>query len=67
MEALLLWLGRGAAVLGLLICVWAGVTRFRGSFFAGGFQIGTLLLGGMALMLVACVCFLWAITTRPRA
>jgi len=66
MEILLLWVGRLAGLAGALLCGWAALTRLSGSFFAGGFQIGTLLLAGMAAMLVACVCFLMILTSRSR-
>jgi len=66
MEILLLWVGRLAGLAGALLCGWAALTRLSGSFFAGGFQIGTLLLAGMAAMLVACVCFLEVLTNRAR-
>jgi hypothetical protein len=66
MEAMLLWVGRGAGVLGMLVCLWAIVGRLSGSYFAGGFQIGTLLQAGMAALLVSCVCFLWLLTSKTR-
>ena len=66
MEGLLLLAGRITGIVGLLLCVWAGVVRMTGSYFAAGFQIGTLLLAGMAMMVLACVCFLWVLTGRPR-
>ena len=66
MEGLLLWVGRLAGLGGALLCAWAAATRLSGSYFAGGFQIGTLLLAGMAAMLAACVCFLVVLTSRPR-
>lgn len=66
MESLLLWVGRLAGLAGVLICGWAVFTRFSGDFFAGGFQVGTLLLAGMAAMVVACFCFLMVLTNRPR-
>ena len=66
MESLLLLVGRLVGLIGMLVCGWAVATRLSGSFFAGGFQIGTLLLAGMAAMLVACLCFLVALTNRPR-
>jgi hypothetical protein len=66
MEILLLWVGRLAGLAGVLICGWAVFVRLSGDFFAGGFQVGTLLLAGIAAMLVACVCFLIVLTSRPR-
>lgn len=66
MENVLLWVGRIAALAGVLICGWAVYGRLSGSYYLGGFQVGTLLQAGMAALLVACVCFLMALTGRPR-
>ncbi len=66
MESLLLWIGRLAGLAGVFLCGWAAFTRLTGLFFAGGFQVGTLLLAGMAAMLVACLCFLVILTNRAR-
>ena len=66
MESLLLWVGRIAGIGGLVLSAWAAFARLRGAYFAGGFQIGTLLLVGMTGMLVACFCLLLVLTQRPR-
>jgi predicted lysophospholipase L1 biosynthesis ABC-type transport system permease subunit len=66
MEGLLLLVGRIAAVAGVAACAWAIVSRFMGLYYTSGFQIGTLLMGGMAAMLLACVCFLVVLTNRSR-
>jgi len=66
MESLLLWVGRIAGVAGLILSAWAALARLRGAYFAGGFQIGTLLLVGMTGMLVSCLCLLLVLTQRSR-
>jgi hypothetical protein len=66
MEILLLWIGRLAGAAGVLLCAWAVFNRLSGSFFASGFQIGTLLQAGMMMLLVACLCLLLVLTNRPR-
>jgi len=66
MESLLLWVGRIAGVGGLILSAWAALARLRGAYFAGGFQIGTLLLVGMTGMLVSCLCLLRVLTQRSR-
>ena len=66
MEILLLWAGRLAGLAGVLICGWAAFHRLSGDFFASGFQVGTLLLAGMAAMVLGCFCFLLVLTGRPR-
>lgn len=66
MEGLLLLAGRVAGIVGLLLCITAAAVRLAGSYFAAGFQVGTFLLAGMALILVSCFCLLWILTARPR-
>jgi hypothetical protein len=63
---LLLWLGRATAVSGVLICLVAGAARLSGQYWLGGFQLITLLQGGMALMIAACLCFLVLLTERGQ-
>lgn len=55
---ILRWLGRLAAVAGVLLSAVSGILRLQGHFWLGGFQAGTLLLGGIALMVFACLCYL---------
>jgi hypothetical protein len=66
MESLLLWTGRIAGIGGLVLSAWAAYSRLTGAYFAGGFQIGTLLLAGMTGMLIACLCLLLVLTERSR-
>ena len=66
MEILLLWVGRLAGLGGVALCAWAVYNRLTGSYFAGGFQIGTLLQAGMGVILVGCFCLLLVLTNRPR-
>jgi len=66
MESLLLWIGRIAGIAGLAVSAWAACSRLLGSYFAGGFQIGTLLLAGMTGMLIACLCLLLVLIERTR-
>jgi hypothetical protein len=66
MESILLWIGRIAGLAGLATSAWAAIARLQGAYFAGGYQIGTLLLVGMAGMVIACFCFLFVLTMRPR-
>ena len=64
MESILLWIGRIAGIVGLAVSAWAAIARLQGAYFAGGFQIGTLLLGGMTGMIIACFCLLLALTMK---
>lgn len=61
---LLRWVGRLTAVAGVLLSVIVGLLRLQGHYFLGGFQAGTLLLAGMSLMLIACLCYLAIIEQR---
>jgi hypothetical protein len=59
MESMILrWLGRLAAVAGVLLSAVSGILRLQGHYWIAGFQAGTLLLGGMTLMMFACLCYL---------
>lgn len=62
MDKLLLSLGRLAGVVGVLIVALAGTMRVTGSYALGGFDLGTLLIAGIAAMVFACLCFLTALT-----
>ena len=63
MNDLLLWVGRLAGVVGLVVCAAAGLLRLSGAFFVGGFQVGTMLLAGTALLISGCF-FLLLLATR---
>jgi type IV secretory pathway VirB2 component (pilin) len=55
MNKLLDFTGNIAAVLGILICLVAGVTRLTGSYYVLGHDVITLFIGGIALMVMACL------------
>ena len=67
MERILIWAGRLGAVAGLLLCAVAVFARLRGLYNFAGFQVGTLLLAGMAAMLAGCLGYLAAIAERRRS
>ncbi len=56
---LLVFAGRIAAVLGIAICAGAGVARILGMYELMGFEAVTLFIGGIALMLLACLAKLY--------
>jgi ribosomal protein L27 len=58
MGNLLLWIGRLGGILGVLVSAGAVVARYRGTYNVGGFQVGTLLLAGIAAMVVGCLGYL---------
>lgn len=64
MNQLLTWLGRLAGLAGAILCLVGGLARLAGAFWLGGFQAGTLLQAGTALMTFACLCFLILLSGR---
>jgi type IV secretory pathway VirB2 component (pilin) len=47
--------GHVAAVVGILICLVAGLARLAGSYHCLGFEAITLFIGGIALMVMGCL------------
>ncbi len=47
--------GNGVALLGVLVCLVAGGARVAGGYYLMGFELMTLFIGGMGLMLGACL------------
>jgi hypothetical protein len=64
---LLLWIGRLGGIVGVVLCAIAIFGRLRGVYNLAGFQNGTLLLAGVAAMLVGCLGYLAFIAERPRS
>ncbi|MGQ0651665.1 MAG: hypothetical protein ACT4P4_05260 [Betaproteobacteria bacterium] len=62
LQDLLIWIGRITGVVGVLMTVVAVAARLAGVFHVAGFEAGTLMQAGMAVMLVACVSYLALIT-----
>ena len=67
MDTLLLWTGRLAGAVGMVICALAIVLRVKGDYWVGGFQLGTLLQAGIAAMVIGCFLLLVVLTLRSRA
>jgi hypothetical protein len=67
MNTFLLSAGRLVGVCGLLLCLVSFAARLSGHYFLGGFQVGTLLLGGVAAMMAGCFCLLVVMTATPKA
>ena len=66
MTILFVWIGRIGGAVGVLLCVIAVLARIRGMFGLAGFQVGTVLLAGMAAMLVGCLGYLAVIAEFRR-
>ena len=67
MQALLIWIGRVAGIIGIAVIGVAIAARLGGAYWLGGFQVGTLLQGGMAATLLACLGYVAALAERPRS
>jgi type IV secretory pathway VirB2 component (pilin) len=59
-------LGNSAAALGILFCVIAGAARVTGLFYIVGFEVMTLFVVGMGLMLMACLAKLHLLSARAQ-
>lgn len=64
METLLLWIGRLAGGIGVLISLVAVGARLTGAFWIAGFQAGTLLQAGATAMILGCLAHLVVLTAR---
>jgi hypothetical protein len=63
MENLLLWIGRIAGVVGVLLCAVAVIARLSGHYLLASFQVGTLFQAGMAAMIAGGLSFLVVLTS----
>jgi len=55
MHVFLLWIGRLAGLVGVLLTAVALVVRLTGSYELGSFQVLTVLQAGTAAMVLACL------------
>ena len=67
MENIVIWIGRLGGLVGVLMCVAALALRAGGDYWLGGIQLGTLLQGGIAAMVLACLCHLVVLTERQKS
>jgi len=65
-QNLLLWIGRLGGAGGVVVCAVAIVARMRGVYGLAGFQTGTLLIAGMAAMLLGCLGYLAALAEQTH-
>ena len=66
MQALLIWAARIAAVAGVALMATAVMARVSGVYSLGSFQSGTILLAGMAAVLLACLGYLITLAERAK-
>ena len=64
MEKLLQLLGTLAGLGGFLLTAYAAIMRLSGNHLAGRFEAVTLMQGGMAAMIFACLCLLLVLVGR---
>jgi hypothetical protein len=64
MHRALLWVGRISGLVGVLFVTVAVAVRLTGSYWLGTFQLGTILLAGVAAMVLGCLCLLAVLVER---
>lgn len=62
----LLRLGQLSGIVGALLCFASILFRMKGTYWIGGFQIGTLLQAGIAAMVFGCFCLLLILSKDIR-
>lgn len=67
MQALLIWPARIAALGGVAMIAVAFIARLSGVYSLGGINTGTVLQGGMAVVLLACLGYLIALAEGRRS
>jgi hypothetical protein len=65
-NVMLIWIGRIAGVVGVLVGIGAVVARAVGLWHVGGLSSGTLLLAGVAVMVVGILAYVAALAERNR-
>jgi hypothetical protein len=66
MDTLLIWIARITGIVGVAAIGLAALGRLSGAYWLGGFQVGTVLQGGMATTLVACLGYVAALAETAR-
>ncbi|KPJ90541.1 MAG: hypothetical protein AMJ53_13335 [Gammaproteobacteria bacterium SG8_11] len=57
-------IGNALGALGLIICLLAGVSRVVGSHYLMGFETITLFIGGISIMVAACLAKLHGVSLQ---
>jgi hypothetical protein len=66
MGNLLLWIGRVAGLLGVVICAASFTARVAQMWTLGGFPVGTLFQAGIAAMVLGCLAYSADLAERAR-
>lgn len=64
MRDALMWIGKTVGVIGVVVGAIAALERVSGHYTVGGFQVGTLLLAGIAAIVAGCFALLWVLASR---
>ena len=64
MDLLMLFAGRTAGILGVLLCLVAGISRLTGSFYVADIQATTVFMVGTGLMVFSCLLRLESLVNR---
>ena len=67
MPEVLLWIGRLAGAVGVLLSAAAVLARFSGAYTLGSFQVTTLLQAGTAAMVLACLGYIASVAEGRSA
>jgi len=54
MNTLLTRLGTGIGIIGILVCLIAGLVRLSGNYYLSGYSVQSLLMIGIASLIMAC-------------
>ena len=57
-------IGTATGTIGVLVCAFAVVMRVAGNFYFLGAELGTILLGGMALLIIGSFAKIHALSLR---
>lgn len=63
---IVLKLGQLSGIFGVLLCVTSLLFRLKGTYWIGGFQVGTILQGGIAALVFGCFCLLVVLVQETR-
>jgi hypothetical protein len=57
-------IGNVLGIIGILVCLTAGVVRIAGSYYLLGFEMVTLFIGGTSIMVAACLAKLHSVSLQ---
>jgi hypothetical protein len=64
MSSLLLWVGRLAGLVGFALAAFSVLVRLTGAWHVGSYSVGTLLMGGIAAMVLGTLAYAAAAAER---